>query len=154
MVRIVGFHIPSSCDKYHSFLRTKFGLKDRTSKGGYQPLTYEPRMYSRGMIEEDYVKRDMYKEKGRSDYLATILQDLAPSDVRQLIKAEEEYHQCSGFRRIFPTTASHNYFEFFGHTVPYNDKLLDAYEYQFGDPERRFKGIQMIRALTHKGHHL
>ena len=123
MVRIVGYHIPSSCDKHHHFLKKKFGLSDRivvtkrhtklqengtmatvttqTKLSGFQPLTYEPRMYSRSCIEEDDSKREKFSDKdtARESYLDTILTDLSPSDVRLLIKSEEERIQCSGFHR-------------------------------------------------------
>ena len=123
MVRIVGYHIPSSCDKHHHFLKKKFGLNDRmvvsrrhsklmengtmgtvtthTKLSGFQPLTFEPRMYSRSCIEEDDVKREKFSDKdtARESYLDTILTELAPSDVRLLVKAEEERRQCVGFHR-------------------------------------------------------
>ena len=51
MVRIIGFHIPESCERYHHFLQKKFDLKDKTKHGSYQPLTYQPRLYTRGSSE-------------------------------------------------------------------------------------------------------
>ena len=74
-----------------------------TKLSGFQPLTYEPRMYSRSTIEEDDVKREKFcdKDKARESYLATILAELAPSDVRLLVKSEEELRQCQGFNRYF-----------------------------------------------------
>ena len=51
MVRIIGFHIPESCERYHHFLQTKFDLKDKTKHGSYQPFTYQPRLYTRGSSE-------------------------------------------------------------------------------------------------------
>lgn len=182
MVRIVGYHIPSSCDKHHHFLKKKFSLTDRmststvttkhqlqpngkvtvmkekvdTKLSGFQPLTYEPRMYSRSCIEEDDVKRDRFsdKEVSRDSYLESILQDMSPADVRLLVKAEEELNQCKGFTRLFPTATSHKYFKFFdGGVLPYNDKLLDAFEHHYSG-QKRMDGINRIKKMTQQGFHL
>ena len=118
--------------------------------GGYQPLTYEPKLYSRILIQEDDVKQGKYRSEDRSFYLESILEDLAPGDVRRLVKAEEEFHQCKGFRRIFPTTKSHRYFQF--QSPSYFDKLLDAYEHHFAAD--RLKGIRKLRKMTSEGYHL
>ena len=78
-----------------------FTFQVDTKLSGFQPLTYEPRMYSRSCIEEDDVKRDRFsdKEVSRDSYLDSILQDMSPADVRLLVKAEEELNQCKGFTR-------------------------------------------------------
>ena len=59
-----------------------------------------------------------------SSYLDNILEELAPNDVRTLIKAEEELNQTSHFTRLFPSPTSHKYFQYFYEGIPYYDKLL------------------------------
>ena len=38
--------------------------------------------------------------------------NLAASDVKILIKSEEELAACQGFDRVFPTSETHKYFQF------------------------------------------
>ena len=51
MVRIIGFHMPESCDKYRHFLQKKFSLNDKTKNGNYQPYSFQWRLYTRILIQ-------------------------------------------------------------------------------------------------------
>ena len=51
MVRIIGFHMPESCDKYRHFLQKKFNLNDKTKNGNYQPYSFQWRIYTRILIQ-------------------------------------------------------------------------------------------------------
>ena len=51
MVRIIGFHMPESCDKYRHFLQKKFNLNDKTKNGNYQPYSFQWRLYTRILIQ-------------------------------------------------------------------------------------------------------
>ena len=85
-------------------------------------------------------------------YVDTILDDLTPNDVRILIKTEEELSQTQHFTRLFPTENSHELFKYYYEGIPYNDKLLDAWEYKYGN--QRSKGIIRLKKLCAKAVHL
>ena len=158
MVRIVGYHIPPSCDKFHNFMIDKFGMKNRPggSKRIYRPMTYESKLYTRLLIEEDKVKQANYSPsvKDPDTFVSTILEDLAPADVRHLVKAEEERLQCRGFVRLFPHHDSQKYLKFF-QMLPYFDKLLFAFESVYGGSDTdRAAGIKRIQQLCFRGYHL
>ena len=87
-----------------------------------------------------------------SSYLDNILEELAPNDVRTLIKAEEELSQTNHFTRIFPSPTSHKYFQYFYEGIPYYDKLLDAWEFKYHD--QRSKAIRRLKMLCAKAVHL
>ena len=58
------------------------------------------------------------------------------------------------FFRLFPTATSHKYFKFFdGGVLPYNDKLLDAFEHHYSG-QKRMDGINRIKKMTQQGFHL
>lgn len=108
-------------------------------------------------IEEDNLKQlqKNYKDSvtGRETYLKQILDELTPTDVRTLIKAEEELRQCNLFKRLFPSRDSHNYFKYFYGGIPYYDKLLDAWEHHYHGAQRA-KGIKRLKKLCSRGIHL
>ena len=85
-------------------------------------------------------------------YVDTILDDLTPNDVRVLIKTEEELSQTQHFTRLFPNENSHELFKYYYEGIPYNDKLLDAWEYKYGN--QRSKGIIRLKKLCAKAVHL
>ena len=55
------------------------------------------------------IHKDTYRDKLKE--VADILADLTPSDVRVLVRAEEELGQCRGFERIFPTGSTAHYIQ-------------------------------------------
>ena len=72
-----------------------------------------------------------------------------------LTQAEDELNAAEGFERIFPTSETYFYFEYFedeDEAVPYSERLMDAYETEFsGD---RGRGRQMLESYCMKGTHL
>lgn len=120
-------------------------------------MTYESKIYTQLLIEEDKIKQEKYDEddKDPETFIDRILVDLAPADVRQLIKAEEERAQCQNFIRVFPNgPRTQNYHQFL-HKLPYFDKLLCAYEATYGvNDNQRIMGIKKLRQLCLKGYHL
>jgi len=64
-----------------------------------------------------------------------LLQALTPRDVRILVQAEEELSQTKMFQRIWPTNSTHHYFKYF-ESLPYSEKLMDCYEFVYGDNRR------------------
>ena len=57
MVRIIGFHMPESCDKYREFLQKKFSLNDKTKNGNYQPYSFQWRIYTRLLIQVRMIEK-------------------------------------------------------------------------------------------------
>ena len=57
MVRIIGFHMPESCDKYREFLQKKFNLNDKTKNGNYQPYSFQWRIYTRLLIQVRMIEK-------------------------------------------------------------------------------------------------
>lgn len=87
----------------------------------------------------------------REDYLEDILEDLTPDDVRHLITYEDELTQLDRFEKLFPTTTSHEYLQYF--EVPgYYNMLFDAWEVKYGD--NREKGISRLQKLCQMKYHL
>ena len=80
------------------------------------------------------------------------LSDLTSLDVRTLIRLEEERSQLKQFRRIFPTPQTHSYFRFM-EVVPYFDKLLDAFETEYGLEDRE-RALNMINSRCQRNVHL
>lgn len=52
------------------------------------------------------------KVTDREEWLEGILGNLSASDVKILIKSEEELAACQGFDRVFPTSETNKYFQF------------------------------------------
>ena len=47
MIKIIGFHIPKSCEKHRRFLRKTLNLRDKTEDGNDRLLTFQSRQYTR-----------------------------------------------------------------------------------------------------------
>ena len=71
------------------------------------------------------------------------------------LKAEDELNAAEGFERIFPTSETYFYFEYFAdvnEAVPYSERLMDAYETKFGND--RAAGRQLLESYCQRGAHL
>ena len=77
-------------------------------------------------------------------------EDLAPGDLRQLIKSEEERNQTKLFQRLVPSEKSHKYLKFM-ERLSYYDKLLDAFECKYADQKEA--GIQRLNGLCDNNRH-
>lgn len=58
------------------------------------------------------------------------MEHLTPDDVRHLIQAEDELVHCAPLERIFPTSTTHNYLQYFESPRYYN-RLFDAWEHKY-----------------------
>jgi len=157
LLKIVGFHIPTTAANYRQFIADKFDLGPDYGVNGHSimyPVTHNFRVYTKVEDNEDTIKQKLYNSctTDRHSYLDNILEELAPNDVRTLIKAEEELNQTSHFTRLFPSPTSHKYFQYFYEGIPYYDKLLDAWEFKYHD--QRSKAIRRLKMLCSKAVHL
>ena len=89
--------------------------------------------------------------RDREDYLEEIIENLLPDDVRHLISYEDELTQLDKFEKIFPTTNSHEYFQYFESQRYYN-LLFDAWEAKYAD--NRQEGISRLQKLCKIKYHL
>lgn len=111
------------------------------------------RLYSTDLSYQERHKQSMYANlRNRDDYLHDIIEDLTPDDVRVLISYEDELTQLDRFEKIFPTTTTHQYFQYFD--VPrYYNMLVDAWEAKYGDNNRQ-EGICRLQKLCKTKYHL
>lgn len=116
------------------------------------PIRMDLKMHNTSLTEQEKQKHSLYADLTcRDDYLFDILEDLTPDDVRHLVAYEDELTQVDKFEKVFPTTTSHEYFQFFDVQRYYN-MLLDAWEDQYGD--NREKGIARLQKLCKTKFHL
>lgn len=128
MFRVVGFHLPPSIalSDTRQELCAHYGLPPAK----VDTSTFTEELYTRNLSKKDLEKQWRYnKVTMREEWVEGLLDEhFQPADVRCLIKAEEEVAACQDFERIFPSTLSYTYFQFFNQ-VSYYDKLLDAAEH-------------------------
>ena len=142
---IAGYQVPAQM----STREVSHLVKEHDVK---RPVRMNPRMHKVALTEQEKQKQSLYTDlSSREDYLFDILEDLTPDDVRHLIAYEDELTQVGKFERVFPTTTSHEYFQFFDVQRYYN-MLIDAWEDQYGD--NRDKGIARLQKLCKTKFHL
>ncbi|XP_076235037.1 tubulin monoglutamylase TTLL4 [Calliopsis andreniformis] len=143
-LNLVGFHIPNVLtDKELKMLRMMYKQN---------AFCFNGQLYSCGLSYEDRKKQFMFsKMTAREDYLKPILKFLTPSDVRVLIRHEDEVAQTGRFEKIFPTSNTYQYFKFFDE-IRYYNLLLDAWEHEYAND--RVEGIERLRKLCKKKRHL
>ncbi|CAK9802156.1 Tubulin monoglutamylase TTLL4 [Anthophora plagiata] len=110
------------------------------------------RLHKTTLSCQERQKQSLYANlRNREDYLDDIIKDLTPDDVRHLITYEDELTQLDTFEKIFPTSTSYEYLQYF--EVPrYYNMLLDAWEMKYA--ENRSKGIMRLQKLCQKKYHL
>jgi tubulin polyglutamylase TTLL4 len=148
LLNMAGYHIPNKLlvAQQEEILRT-FGLKDKRV-----PLCFDKRLYTTVLSKEERSKHSFYQQNcSREEYLEDILKDLTPDDVRHLIQWEDELTQAGRFLKIFPTTATHMYHEFFESPRYYN-MMFDAWETKYS--ENRQEGIALLESLCLQKIHL
>lgn len=110
------------------------------------------RLHRTTLSYQERHKQSLYANlRIREDYLDEILEDLTPDDVRHLITYEDELTQLGRFEKIFPTTTSHQYLQYFEVSRYYN-MLFDAWEAKYGD--NRDEGISRLQKLCKTRYHL
>ena len=115
-------------------------------------VCHDCRLYRTGLSLQEWDKQSSYANlRDRDEYLEDIIEDLTPDDVRQLIIYEDELTQLDRFEKIFPTSSSHKYLQYFD--IPrYYNMLFDAWEMKYGD--NREKGISRLQELCESKYHL
>ncbi|XP_076633862.1 tubulin monoglutamylase TTLL4 [Colletes latitarsis] len=110
------------------------------------------RLHTTSLSSKEIRKQDLYANlRDRDEYLEEIIEDLTPDDVRHFVIYEDELTQIDKFEKIFPTSESHEYLQYF--EVPrYYNLLFDAWEFKYGDD--RAKGISRLQKLCRKKYHL
>jgi len=148
MFNIAGFHIPKQIAfKHGAAILDKLAWQHPALK----PLGHDKRLYTKLLNEEDVEKQESYLDCDREEYLDSILEDLTPYDVRQLVMMEDEMEETKMFSKVWPTQDTYRYFPYLDQ-VDYSEKLMDAYEYYYG--EHRAEGQQLIREYCQMKTHL
>jgi len=148
MFNIAGFHVPKHIAfKSGSTILEKIGW----NHDGLKPMGHDKRLYTKLLNYEDLEKQEDYTDCDREEYLESILEDLSPYDVRQLIMMEDEQSQTKLFTKVWPTSETHNYFKYLDE-VSYGEKLMDAFEYYYGD--HREEGHDLIKTYCEMKTHL
>ncbi|KAL1465231.1 hypothetical protein WDU94_004818 [Cyamophila willieti] len=143
LFNIVGFHLPG---KIPTQSLRDFGLNPANN------LLYDKRLYTPLLSNEERDKHISFIQNDeREEYLSSILENLTPDDVRHLIVYEDELTQLGSFVKVFPTTTSHKYFQYFEGSRYYN-MLFDAWE--TAHYENRAKGIRILEDKCIQGVHL
>nr|CAH7757616.1 unnamed protein product [Callosobruchus chinensis] len=115
------------------------------------PPCYDPKLYSTNLTKRERSKHGVYAQmENREDYLEAVLKELTGDDVRQLVRAEDEFVVKGRFEKIFPTSQSHKYLNFMEHR--YYNRLFDAWETKYEN--RREEGIALLQSLCAKKVHL
>ena len=86
--------------------KEKLNLKDFKREN----IGHDPRLYSKLRAEEDIIKEK--KILGNTENVDDILEELSPSDVRTIIRSEDELTQANVWTRIFPTPTAINTYSF------------------------------------------
>ena len=109
--------------------------------------TFDPRLFSTQLAEEEEEKRRKF---GSGQIVGSqILQGLTPSDLRALVRSEDELSQTRNWERLAPSqdrslTGLHR-------SPSYGDVLLQAWEERYG--AEREAGWQLItKYCTQKWH--
>ncbi|XP_026818449.1 tubulin polyglutamylase TTLL4-like [Rhopalosiphum maidis] len=145
LMNMAGYHIPNKMSRStHNTLLKTLGVKS--------PLCYDKRIYTFNLSAKEKEKQEYYKHiKSREEYIDSILDNLLPDDIRHLIIYEDELTQIGSFQKIFPTTSSFKYHQYFFGFRYYN-MLFDAWEYKYGN--NREEGIIVLKKLCHSKVHL
>ncbi|RLU18834.1 hypothetical protein DMN91_009191 [Ooceraea biroi] len=141
---IVGFQLPACIPAED--------VEKLTQRYQLDSVCQDYRLHRTTLSYQERHKQSSYANlRNREDYLDEIIDDLTPDDVRQLITYEDELTQLGRFERIFPTTTSHQYLQYFD--VPrYYNMLFDAWEAKYGD--NREEGISRLQKLCKTKYHL
>ncbi|XP_025418324.1 tubulin polyglutamylase TTLL4-like [Sipha flava] len=145
LLNMVGYHIPNKMSLItHNTLIEVLGVNS--------PLCYDKRIYTFNLSAKEKKKQEYFANvKSREEYINTILEDLLPDDVRHLITYEDELNEIGSFQKVFPTTSTFKYHEFFDGPRYYN-MLFDAWECKYS--EKREEGIAVLEKFCQLQVHL
>ena len=135
MFDIVGFHIP------HIFQK----LTKHTC--------HDTRLYSKLRTEEE--NDQIEKFMSSSEKIDIDLKNmLLPSDVRTILRSEDELSQAISWSRIFPAHNTSHLLQLIP-SPSYSNIMLSAWEVQFGTCiKEREAGQEMVRKLCNEKYHL
>ncbi|VVC44640.1 Hypothetical protein CINCED_3A020272 [Cinara cedri] len=145
LMNMVGYHIPNkmSPSTQNTLMKTL---------GVHSPLCYDKRLYTFNLSVKEHDKQEYYTNvESRKEYINSILDDLLPDDVRHLIAYEDELTQVGSFQKVFPTTSSFKYHQYFNGSRYYN-MLFDAWECKYSN--KREEGIALLDMLCQSKVHL
>merc|ERR1711892_266507 len=146
MFNLVGFHIPSEVMTQNS----------QNSKNKENHVCLDNRLYSGLKSEEEKGKIEKFLSdfEPRHSDSENILENLLPSDVRTILRSEDELSQTRVWTRIFPTPSTQHLLQFVS-PPSYCDLLLTAWEEKFGTClKKREEGQEVLRNLCNQMHHL
>ncbi|XP_025190868.1 tubulin polyglutamylase TTLL4-like [Melanaphis sacchari] len=145
LMNMAGYRIPNKMSRStHSTLLKMLGVKST--------LCYDKRLYTLNLSAKEKEKQEYYTNiESRAEYIDSILEDLLPDDIRNLIIYEDELTQIGSFQKVFPTTSSYKYHQYFDSSRYYN-MLLDAWECKYSN--KRGEGIAVLEKLCQLKIHL
>ncbi|XP_050428184.1 uncharacterized protein LOC126838099 isoform X2 [Adelges cooleyi] len=145
LMNMVGYHVPNKMSPTtHNALLKMLGIKS--------PLCYDKRLYTFNLSTKEREKQDFFINlESREEYINNILDELMPDDIRHLIEYEDELTQVGSFQKVFPTTNSHKYHQYFDGPRYYN-MLFDAWENKYHD--KREEGIALLESFCQMKTHL
>ncbi|KAK2711574.1 tubulin monoglutamylase TTLL4-like isoform X2 [Artemia franciscana] len=148
---LARFHFPSKFNEEKQKEMSKIlGIEQEIGS-----FCMDGRLYSRvlSMGEKEKIEDILLSaESGlRQEWLGSILEDLKPCDIRQLVHYEDEQTQLVNFRKIFPTPESHRYLKYMEYPRYFN-LLLDAWENKYSTNRRQ--GLKLLDSFCCKGIHL
>ncbi|KAE9524189.1 hypothetical protein AGLY_015434 [Aphis glycines] len=145
LMNMAGYHIPNKMSRStHNTLLKMLGVKST--------LCYDKRLYTFNLSAKEKEKQEYFiNMESRAEYIDSILDDLLPDDIRHLIVYEDELTQIGSFQKVFPTTSSFKYHQYFDSARYYN-MLLDAWECKYSN--NRDEGIAVLEKLCQLKIHL
>ena len=117
-------------------------------------VKFDTRLYSADLSPKEAEKQMMILKTFSSDpekAIQDVLKFLTPTDVRMLIRAEDELVKTKRFERIFPTSNMERYLKYF--TKPrYSNILMMAWEKKYF--KNRKAGRKLINSYCENNYHL
>ena len=144
-LNLARYHLPEKLPK--SLQQKLKNMLHLDSTKSYQ-LTYNPKLYVDNLTYHDMEKHDKVLQS--QDYDNIILENLTPSEVRTLIRSEDEKAIAENYQLLFPTDSSSKYLKYFK-DIHYTNLLLDAWERRYSGKHE--EGIERLRKLCSKNFH-
>ena len=112
-----------------------------------EPLTYQPKLYVDDLVKPDLEKRAITSIS--SNYKEDILNNLTPSEVRTLIRLEDEKAIAVDHELLIPSKNSSKYLKYFK-DIHYTNLLVDAWEQKYFNST---DGIELLQKLCNLKYH-
>jgi hypothetical protein len=145
MFNIVGFHIPNE----RCLSQNLQSLENNKKR-------HDNRIYSslRTKEEDEKIEKIMNGFEKNKCHLDNMLDQLLPSEVRIILRSEDELSQTKSWTRIFPSSNTHHLLQFMS-SPSYSDLLLAAWEGRFGTGwKKREQGQELLKNLCQEKYHL